>query len=266
MRANHSTSRSGIHAGGRGYRRVAWAITLLLLASCLALVLPGPIHAGSVLVFTKTGPPEGGAKPGIQVSKTGPLDALVYETITYTIAIQNTGKLPLTNVFVTDSLLSDFYWDVGNLPVKGADYTHVMYHVTPDSPYPLRNVAFAHGKSSNGDVSDKSEWTVKAPGLFGYQFDVSNVCTREGYESYTAVQNVGGTNANVTATYYGEGGNSYQQSASVPANGRYTFTANETPDMPAGDYSAVIESDQPIVASQWTFRDSGAYGTNGILE
>lgn len=359
MRAGTPDSRSRVHDRGRGYRGVAWAITLLFLASCFALVLPGTAQTGSVLVLTKTGPSEakvgdtityefaatnneimtpllgakvtdplfgagwskdlgtlnpgqtknftqqytvtstdpdplkntatlsgtmggsstsasgsctvdikGSPKPGIQVSKTGPTDALVYETITYTVAIHNTGNVALNNVRVSDSLVSEFDWDVGDLPVGGADYKHYTYTVTPDSPYPLKNIAFATGHSPQGDyVSDKSSWTTKVPGLFGHQF--SNATTRNGYQTYYGSMNLGTGTADYSVTYNGTDGTAYTQSNAIPASARGTLSAGDIPEMPAGDYTASVESDQPLVASQSTFgswdnRISGAYGANGV--
>jgi hypothetical protein len=110
----------------------------------------------------------------------------------------------------------------------------------------------------------------------GTRMYLPNVCTRDGYYNYAAVQNVGGTTANTTITYYGYDGSSYQQSTAILPHARATYAAQDTPDMPPGDYSAVIESDQPIAVSQSTFGSylfSGdfvqskivAYGSNGVM-
>lgn len=206
----------------------------------------------------------GGANPGLSVAKTGPMDALMYETITYTIAVMNNGNVPLTNVWVSDSLVSDFHWDVGNLGVGEGDYRHVKYTVTPDSPYPLKNMAYGHGDSEAGEVHDNSVWTVKTSGMFAKQW-MSNACTRVGYQTSVGIYNSSDQYASTSVTYNGTGGNSYNQSTVIPPQSRTTINANDTPDMPPGDYSVVVESDQPVAASATTYgvyseELRGAYG------
>ena len=102
----------------------------------------------------------------------------------------------------------------------------------------------------------------------GTKFYIPNVSNRPGFYTYTAVQNVGDSPMNVTATYYGTDGNSYLQSATVPPRARMTFGAQDTPGMPPGDYSVIIESDQLIAVSQLTFAyysgEYVAYSNNGI--
>jgi len=254
MRANHSTSRSRVHVRGGGYRRVAWAMTLLLPASCLALVLPGPAQTGNVLVLTKT----------------GPASASVGDTITYTFkATNNEIMTPLLGAKVTDPLFgAGWSKDLGTLnPGQTKNFTQ-KYTVTSTDPDPLKNTAFAQVHSPQGDyLYDKSAWTTKVPGLFGHQFP--NASTRNGYQTYYGSINVGTESSGYTITYHGTDGQAWGQTITVAPGARGTFTVHDTPDMPAGDYSAIIESDQPVVVSQSTIGDyqgmgNRDYGTNGI--
>jgi uncharacterized repeat protein (TIGR01451 family) len=64
------------------------------------------------------------AKPGIRLDKSGPLQAVLYDMLTYQLTVTNTGSTEVTGIMVTDSLppglehatgRKQLTWDFGNL-------------------------------------------------------------------------------------------------------------------------------------------------------
>ncbi len=90
--------------------------------------------------------------------------------------------------------------------------------------------------------------------------------------SWIRVQNIGAVAANVTVTYYNEGGSQAGQDgcpttacAAIGPGQGWTFFQEGNPQLPAGyKGSAVVESDQPIVALQAKdVRRNGAFMVDG---
>ncbi|MDH7488982.1 MAG: hypothetical protein QHH80_05690, partial [Anaerolineae bacterium] len=99
-------------------------------------------------------------RPGLALSKTGPAQATVGQTITYSFRVTNTGNAPLSGVTVTDALLGLSY-SVGSLPVGGsASFTH-DYTVKVSDPDPLVNTATATGNASGCPASATAQWSVR---------------------------------------------------------------------------------------------------------
>jgi hypothetical protein len=127
-------------------------------------------------------------------------------------------------------------------------------------------VVFALAIAAAGILSldrDAHDATATAPAP-AFRFGQEN--------SWVRVQNIGASNANVIVSYYGENGSLLAQdgcpSASCPILGPgqgWTFFTENHPGLPSGyQGSAVVESDQPIVALfAKDVRRSGAFLIDG---
>jgi uncharacterized repeat protein (TIGR01451 family) len=103
-------------------------------------------------------PQENPGLPCINITKTGPAEALRGENITYELTVSNCGAVGLTNVTVTDTLLGSY--DIPDLPV-GASYTfNATYEVLNDDPDPLVNIATASGWYNTTEVTDPDSHSV----------------------------------------------------------------------------------------------------------
>jgi hypothetical protein len=132
------------------------------------------------------------------------------------------------------------------------------YALTLQSDQPIAASQSVFGVFEGQKPEERGMW----PGAYGYngisnqqstRLFMPNICTQPSYYSYIGVQSIGGEQANVEVKYYGDSGLAGRQTALIPASSRSTFSPQDLPDMPPGDYSAVIESDQPIAAAQSTF-------------
>jgi uncharacterized repeat protein (TIGR01451 family) len=114
--------------------------------------------------FCTDGQSEPQPKPGISIVKTGPADAYVGDTITYTLAVTNTGGVPLTDVTVVDALCNggvvtkvtqDATFDAGDVWTYTCQKT-----ITAQTPDPLDNTAKACGKYGDQKKCDEDEHRV----------------------------------------------------------------------------------------------------------
>ncbi len=188
---------SAIDCGGGTHVIATLAVGNSVDCTATYAVTPADIDAGFVPNFaTATGTPPHGpdvtdgdeetvpitAHPALNVVKTGVLHtgangvANVGDTIHYTIAVRNTGNVTLSNVTVTDTLLSAIDCGGGNhviatLRVGESVHCTATYAVTPadiDAGF-VPNFATATGTPPHGpDVTDGDEETVPiraVPGL-----------------------------------------------------------------------------------------------------
>lgn len=111
--------------------------------------------------------------PSINVTKHGPLGALVGDTVTYTITVTNTGDCPLFNVTVVDSLLGPIYSN--GLAFGETKTFNVTYTIKVSDPSLLLNTVTASGKDSLGtSVSHSASWSVViSHPVGGYSLDFS---------------------------------------------------------------------------------------------
>ncbi|UCE75073.1 MAG: DUF11 domain-containing protein, partial [Methanomassiliicoccales archaeon] len=89
--------------------------------------------------------------PDIDLTKTGPSEAHVGDTITYTITVTNTGDCTLYNVYVNDTQLS---WSVGpiTLDINESQTFYVNYTITGNEGDPFNNTATAEGEDTLGEI------------------------------------------------------------------------------------------------------------------
>jgi hypothetical protein len=103
-------------------------------------------------------PRENPGLPCIDITKTGPAEAVNGENITYEFTVSNCGTVGLTNVTVNDTLLGPY--DIPDLAV-GASYTfNATYTVPGDAPDPLVNSATASGWYNTTRVTDPDSHSV----------------------------------------------------------------------------------------------------------
>jgi len=107
-------------------------------------------------------PVENPAQPCINITKDGPVQAVVDETITYEFTVTNCGNVALTNVTVTDDVL-------GTIPsppspstlAVGESVTFTVQHtVTGTDPDPLENTATASGWHDDQEVTEEASHSV----------------------------------------------------------------------------------------------------------
>ncbi len=107
-------------------------------------------------------------RPRIHLNKGGPERAEQGDVITYTFEVTNTGKTALTNVRITDPMLSSGTIAVtpSTLPVNGVGTASATYTVTAADARArqIDNVATARGVSPAGvEVEDDDDHTVLVP-------------------------------------------------------------------------------------------------------
>ena len=124
----------------------------------------GKPYGLSHVEFCTDGQSEPEPKPGITIVKTGPADAYVGDTITYTFTVTNTGGVTLTNVSVVDPICNggvvtkvtqDSSFDKGDVWVYTCQKT-----ITEQTPDPLDNTAKACGKYDHKYKCDEDEHRV----------------------------------------------------------------------------------------------------------
>ncbi len=101
--------------------------------------------------------------PGLSVIKTVDKDeALVGDTLTYTIKVQNNGQTDLKNITIKDDLVSNSLTPAGKFDLKsGESKTLTATYVVKQGDKVVNNVALATGKDSNGnDVNSNSSSAV----------------------------------------------------------------------------------------------------------
>ncbi len=118
--------------------------------------------------------------------------------------------------------------------------------IVAERPFYVNNFSFGSGAIRGGDVA----FGANAPATQWY-FAEGN--TLAGFNEYLALQNPGGTAANVTLTYLDGSGNKTIKTLVVGANSRFTVqvfdpTYGLTPNVSAA--SVQVSSDQPIVAER----------------
>ena len=96
--------------------------------------------------------------PCIDITKTGPAEAVKGENVAYEFTVSNCGNVGLTNVSVTDTLLGSH--NIPDLAV-GASYTfNATYTVPGDAPDLLVNNATASGWHNTTQVTDPDSHSV----------------------------------------------------------------------------------------------------------
>ncbi len=103
-------------------------------------------------------PQENPGLPCIDITKTGPAEALRGENITYEFTVSNCGTVGLTNVTVTDTLLGSY--DIPDLPVGASHTFNTTYTVPGDASDPLVNSATASGWYGGQEVTDQDSHSV----------------------------------------------------------------------------------------------------------
>ncbi len=104
-----------------------------------------------------------GTAPGISFRKTGPANAVVGQTITYTFSVTNTGNTCFYGgLHVDDPMLGGrIFYQTPVSPGQGFSFTS-NYVVKASDPANLVNTATATGHPPTGNaVSAQSSWTVK---------------------------------------------------------------------------------------------------------
>jgi hypothetical protein len=100
-------------------------------------------------------------EPCIDITKDGPAEALVDQTITYQFTVENCGNVDLVNVIVNDTILGDDIWSTSLLPVGGSANFTAEYTVQAGDPSPLDNTAEASGDYNGQTVNDSDDHSVE---------------------------------------------------------------------------------------------------------
>jgi uncharacterized repeat protein (TIGR01451 family) len=216
-------------------------------------------------------PQENPGVPCIDITKTGAVEALRGENITYELTVSNCGAVGLTNVTVNDTLLG--LYDIPDLAV-GASYTfNATYEVGNDAPDPLVNIATASGWYNTTQVTDPDSHSVDivevanpcinitktgpAEALKGenitYEFTVSN-CGNVGLTnvtvndtplgSYNIPDLAVGASYTFNATYTVPGGAPDTLVNNATASGWHNITQVTDPDNHSVD---IVEKDNPCI-------------------
>ncbi len=103
--------------------------------------------------------------PAIHIEKSGPTDAAIGEEITYTYEVTNPGEVPLSDVYVSDSVSGSTQYMSGDANSNHLlDMTETWYFtdtwVVEATPDPLVNVATAYGYYDGTWVQDEDSWSV----------------------------------------------------------------------------------------------------------
>jgi uncharacterized repeat protein (TIGR01451 family) len=173
----------------------------------------GKPYGLSHVEFCTDGQSEPEPKPGIAIVKTGPADAYVGDTITYTFTVTNTGGVTLANVSVVDPICNggvvtkvtqDASFDKGDVWVYTCQKT-----ITAQTPDPLDNTAKACGKYDNKYKCDEDEHRVdvlhpaiqltKTGASFGYAGDTVTYAFAVENKGDTKLTAVAVTDARCTA-------------------------------------------------------------------
>ncbi|MFA6941890.1 MAG: LPXTG cell wall anchor domain-containing protein, partial [Clostridiaceae bacterium] len=111
--------------------------------------------------------------PSINITKTvNSTKAYPGQKVTYTMVVKNTGNVALTDVLVTDLMLTGFDGTIGNLAVNESKTLTADYTIPASTAIgsPLNNTATVTGNYGDNPVSDNSSASlniteVPAPGL-----------------------------------------------------------------------------------------------------
>src|SRR5262249_27299552 len=103
------------------------------------------------------------ARPSVRLRKSGPVQALLYDHLTFQLVVTNTGATELTNVVLTDVLSpglehgigSRLKWDLGRL--APGQSVRREYQAIAKQAGRLRNTAAV---TADGGVRDEAETTV----------------------------------------------------------------------------------------------------------
>ncbi len=152
--------------------------------------LPGPIKdTGTVVAYDPAGNKvtdsetisllEVAGERSLSLTKTvNTQEASVGDTLTYTYTIENTGKVTITDLVLTDDRLGEIPLP-RNVLLPGESITVTMtYTVTEDDlPGPLTNHAYVTGQGPEGEVrSDESTVSVTINGVAGGGGAVGSAC------------------------------------------------------------------------------------------
>ena len=100
------------------------------------------------------------AQPCVSITKDGPAEAQVGETVVYEFIVDNCGNVALTDVTVDDPLLGGEIWSADSLLVgESANFT-VEYTVQNDGPGPLENTAVVAGQYDAETVTESDNHSV----------------------------------------------------------------------------------------------------------
>ena len=108
------------------------------------------LAAGALLLPAAAAHATGGSTAGIELEKTGPHDAYVGDTVTYTLKLTNTGDVRLSHLSVTDAVCDpgtlEQVTQESNFDPGDVWYFTCTKKITSDTPDPLDNKAKACGK------------------------------------------------------------------------------------------------------------------------
>jgi len=100
----------------------------------------------------------------LQITKTGPREGTVGETITYTITVKNNGPDTARNVVVTDSLLGQIYGPKDLAP-GATEIIAIKYTLKATDRRPLRNTAQVNGGTPDPDPgNNQASWQINLRG------------------------------------------------------------------------------------------------------
>ena len=216
-------------------------------------------------------PQENPGLPCIDITKTGPAEAVIGENITYEFTVSNCGTVGLTNVTLTDTLSGSY--NIPDLAV-GASYTfNATYTVPGGAPDPLVNSATASGWYNTTEVTDPDSHSVDIVEVANpciditktgpveavrgenitYEFTVSN-CGNVGLTnvtvndtplgSYNIPDLAVGASYNFNATYTVPGGAPDTLVNNATASGWHNITQVTDPDNHSVD---IVDDDNPCI-------------------
>jgi len=115
------------------------------------------------------------ANPCINITKTGPAEAVKGETITYEFTVSNCGNVGLANVTVNDTLLGSY--NIGALAVGASQTFTDTYTIPGDAPDTLVNNATASGWHNITKVTDPDNHPVITKR--GFSFHICGIKFRD---------------------------------------------------------------------------------------
>ncbi len=145
--------------------------------------------------------------------------------------------------------------------LPGLDETEVATVVTSNKPVVVeRAMYFDYNGIEGGSCSQACDSVSDL-------WQVTEGCTREGFDTYVLVQNLGDDAANVTLEFQlAPGFAFYPYELKVPANSRETVHLNQIEGFPETDVSTTVRSDVPvIVESSMYFDHMGSRGGHSSL-
>ena len=132
----------------------------------------------------------------IDITKTGDMLSKVGDSVTYTIAIENTGDLTLEHISVVDTVLGDLSAFFADTLAPGASESHDFpYTIQADDPDPLPNTVTVHSDPIGAVTTDVTDSASHSVNLF--QPSINVVKTGDGLSKI-------GDTVNYTITVYND--------------------------------------------------------------